>query len=123
MTHQRVLRFLVALAAILAFSIAPIENTSSSAADFSLYIAFASFITILLACAVAIFGFSKMSRSANKTNTALIATMPFAIGSLLYLFRVEPNVHGAFFISIFLYTVISELTVLILLIRLRISSA
>jgi hypothetical protein len=120
MNRQSLLYLLLASSAILTFLVSPLEEVSWQFAEVSEYIALAGILCAVAASVIALMNCRKVSSSTNGTNTFFIAALPLAAWLFLFLFDKNTNVHGIGLPTLFLYTVLSELCALILLITIAV---
>lgn len=116
MNRQSLLYLLLAASVSLTLLVSPLERISFEYAEFSIYVALAGILCTVAASIVALLNFRKENSATNRANTCVIAALPFAAWLLLYLFDKDTNVHGSGLPALLLYTAISELCALILLI-------
>jgi len=115
MNRQTLLRVLIATCAIFALSLAPIERVSLKLFEFAIYLAIACLVGTVATSILAMSNVHSLSKSGNFANAALFGASPLCVGFLLFVLRIQPNVHGIAIISIFLYSVTSITFALVLL--------
>jgi hypothetical protein len=120
MNRQSLLFLLLATSASLILVVSVLERISFEYAEFSVYVALAGILCMIATSVVAFRNFGKENGITNRANTIIIAALPFALWLLLYLFGTHLNVHGISIPAFFLYTAISELCALILLIAMAV---
>jgi hypothetical protein len=122
MNRQSLLYLLLATSVSLILLVSVLERISFEYAEFSVYVALAGILCVIATSVVAFRNFRKENSVTNRANTTIIAALPFALWLLLYLFDTHLNVHGIGLPALFLYTAISELCALILLIALAVGA-
>ncbi|WP_263355939.1 hypothetical protein [Acidicapsa ligni] len=118
MSRQGRLYLALAIASLLMLTVSPLEYISYKFMSTASFIALAGLISIVVACVLAFRNFHREESPANIANLFFIAALPIALGVVLTLIHKEPNVHGISLPAFLLYTAISEICALALLIAL-----